>query len=206
MMKSISDALRGCRVYAAGIFIVYLVSCAVGIVMVHSGNQFALAQRDRIVGAALQDDKASANYLSGNRLTAALYDLAGNVFMAAIPQTVIGLGIVPPYFTVAYQGWVGGIVSVNGAHQSRFTNVKTLVYYLAVFLLQTIAFSLSIGAGIKCGVLAYRHNADISWKVWRYRIPREGIRTVASVYAVSIPLFVLGSLFEFFSSWNLSSH
>jgi hypothetical protein len=171
--------------------------------MVHNGNQFALSQRDKIVGIAVQTDKAALNYQSGNKFTAAFYDFAGNVFIAAIPQTVIGLAIIPPYLTVAYQGWIGGIVSVNGAHQSRFTGLKSTAYYFLVLLLQTAAFSLSIGAGIKCGVDTYKHNPDVSWRSWKFRIPRESIVAVGYVYIVSIPLFLVGSCFEFLSTWNM---
>lgn len=189
MKNSISKAIVDCRFYALSIFIVYVISCTVGILMVHHGNQFALSQRDKIVGMAIQTDKASLNYQSGNKITAAVYDFAGNLFFAAIPQTAIGLAIFPPYFSVAYQGWVGGIVSVDGTHQSRFTSLQPTAYYFIVMLLQTVAFSLSIGAGIRCGVDTYKHNSQVSWRFWQFRIPKESILAVGHVYCVSIPLF-----------------
>ena len=101
--------------------------------MVQTDNNFALAQRDKIVGDAIQKDKASINYQEGNHLTATLYDFAGNLFFS-VTQTFLGLGIVIPYFTVSYQGWVGGIVSVNGLHKSRLKNLNqhyiiSLYYY-----------------------------------------------------------------------------
>jgi hypothetical protein len=203
MKNSVLAAVVGCRLYVLSIFLVYIISCTVGILMVHTGNQFALSERDKIVGVAIQTDKAALNYQSGNKLTAAVYDFAGNLFIAAIPQTVIGLAIVPPYFTVAYQGWVGGIVSVNGSHQSRLTSFKSSVYYFIVLLLQITAFSLSIGSGIKCGVDTYKHNHEVGWRFWKFRIPKESLAAVGYVYLVSLPVFLVASCFEFLTSWNI---
>ena len=202
MKNPILTAIVGCRLYVLSIFIVYVISITVGILMVHNGNRFALSQRDKIVGVAMQTDKAALNYQSHNKLTAAFYDFFDNVFLAAIPQTALGLAIVPPYFTAAYQGWVGGIVSVDGSHRSRFRSLMSTSYYFIVLLLQTVAFSLSIGAGIKCGVDTYKHNSQVSWRFWKFRIPKKNIAAVCYVYALSIPLFLVGSCFEFLSSWN----
>lgn len=203
MKNAIITALLSCRFYVLSIFFVYVISCTTGILMVHTGSEFALTQRDKIVGAALHADNAALNYRSGNKLTAALYDFGSNLFLAAIPQTVLGLAIVPPYFTTAYQGWVGGIVSVNGAHQSRFTHFKSGAYYVVVLLLQIAAFSLSIGAGVKCGVETYKYNTDVGWKFWKFRIPKESIIDVGYVYLVSVPIFLIASCFEFLSTWNM---
>ena len=30
-----------------------------------------------------------------------------------VPNTIAGISVVVPFFTVPYQGWIGGIVSVN---------------------------------------------------------------------------------------------
>jgi len=167
------------------------------------GNNFALSQRDKIVGSATSNDKASINYQSGNNFTAVLFDGAGNILYAAVPQTVLGFGVIFPYFSVTYQGWVGGIVSVDNAHHSRFKNVKASAYYLIVLILQFIPFSLSIGAGIKCGIDFYRHNSTVSWKIWNYRFPKTSLQDLGYVYLVSIPLFFIASSFEFLSSWNI---
>ena len=203
MKDSVLTSVARCRVYVLSIFIVYVISSTTGILMVQNGNQFALSQRDKIVGVAVQNDNASLNYQAGNRFKAALYDFGGNLFISAIPQTAIGLAIVPPFLTVAYQGWVGGIVSVDGLHQTRFTSLRATAYYFIVLLLQTVAFSLSIGAGIRCGVETYKHNSEVGWRIWEFRIPRESIVAVGYVYLVSIPLFLFGSCFEFLSSWNM---
>ena len=132
-----------------------------------------------------------------------VFDFVGNLFYAAIPQTVAGLGIVLPYFSVAYQGWVGGIVSVDSTHRSRLRGIKPATYYFLVLLLQFIPFSLTIGAGVRSGVELYRHNADISWRFWRYRLPRQSLVDLSCVFAVATPLFAVASAFEFLSPWNV---
>ena len=202
MKNSVRGALIGCRAYALSIFCVYVLSCTVGIFMVHNGNQFALSQRDRIVASAIQNDKAAVKYRTGNRLSAAFYDFAGNIFFAAIPQTILGIGIVPPYITVACQGWVGGVVSVDGSHRTRFIDPQSTAYYFIVLLLQTAAFSLCIGAGVKCGLDTYKQNVEVGWKFWNLRIRKESILSVGYVYLASLPLFLAGSCFEFLSTWN----
>jgi hypothetical protein len=203
LVISVLEALRACRIYAFSIFLTYCVACLIGILMSHYGNNFALSQRDKIVGAAATNDQASINYQSGNIFTAALYDCAGNLIYAALPQTVLGFGIIAPYFSASYQGWVGGIVSVDNAHQSRFKTVKESAYYFIVLLHQFIPFSLSIGAGIKCGVDSYRRNSAVGWKIWNYRIPKLSLKNLGYVYVATIPLFFVASCFEFLSSWNI---
>lgn len=200
--QCIVAALRRCRLFALSIFLTYVLSSSVGIFMAHAGNGFALAQRDKIVQRAATSDKASIAYRSGERVEALLHDFAGNVLYSAIPQTVGGLGVILPYFSVAYQGWIGGIVSVDGAHRSRFRSVETTSYYFLVLLLQFLPFSLTIGAGVRCGVELYRHNPDIGWLFWRYRIPRQSLVDLGCVFAVALPLFLVASAFEFLSSWN----
>ena len=201
MIDRIAAAVLRCRTLALSVFLTYVLSCAVGIYMAHAGNRFALAQRDRIVGAALHSD-ITTRYQAGHKAEAAALDFAGNILYAAIPQTVAGLGVALPYVTVAYQGWVGGIVSVDGSHASRFRSVKSTSYYFIVLLLQFVPFSLSIGAGIRCGVDSYRHNAALSWRIWRYRVPRQSLIDLGCVFALAVPLFLVASSFEFLSSRN----
>lgn len=114
-----------------------------------------------------------------------------------------GLGVILPYFSVAYQGWAGGIVSVDSAHRSRLRSIKAASYYFLVLLLQFIPFSLCIGAGVRCGVELYRHNSAVSWRFWRYRLPRECLADLGYVSAVTVPLFFVASVFEFLSPWNV---
>jgi hypothetical protein len=202
MSDRIIRAVLRCRPFALSVFLTYVLSSSVGILMAHAGNRIALEQRDRIVGAVVRTDKAAQGYQSGRKGAAAVLDCAGNLLYAAIPQTVAGLGVVLPYFSVTYQGWVGGIVSVDGSHASRFRSVKATSYYFIVLLLQFIPFSLSIGAGIRCGVDCYGHNAGVGWRIWRYRIPRRNLIDLGCVVAVAVPLFLGASAFEFLSSWN----
>jgi hypothetical protein len=170
--------------------------------MVQTDSNFALVQRDKIVGNAIQEDKASINYQEGNHLTAVLQDFTGNLFFGVI-QTFLGLGIVIPYFTVSYQGWVGGIVSVNSFHKSRLKQLKSALYYFIVLLLQFVAYSLSIGAGINTGRELYNQNKLISWKLWKYKISKENLMDVRNIYILSIPVFFIASFFEIFSAWNI---
>jgi hypothetical protein len=203
MIDRIIEALLRCRLFALSIFLTYVLSSGVGIVMAHAGNTFALAQRDSIVHRAVTSDRASIAHQSGNHAAAIVADFRGNLFYAAIPQTVAGLGVILPYFSVARQGWVGGIVSVDRTHRSRFQSIRATSYYFLVLLLQFTAFSLSIGAGVRCGVELYRQNADVGWHVSRFRLPRESLVDLGCVYAVTVPLFFAASAFEFLSSWNI---
>lgn len=203
MIDRIIQAIRRCKPFVMSIFLTYVLSSSVGIFMAHQEDTFALAQRDKIVHKALTSDMASVAYQSGNNATALVADFAGNLFFAAIPQTVAGLGVILPYFTVAYQGWIGGIVSVDNRHRSRFRSIKATSYYFLVLLLQFIPFSLAIGAGVRCGVELYRHNTDTSWRFWRYRLPRESLVDLSCAFAVAVPLFFVASAFEFLSTWNV---
>ena len=203
MIDRIIGALRRSRRFALSIFLTYVLSSSIGIFMAHAGNTFALEQRDKTVQKALTSDKSSIAYQSGNPATGLVLDFAGNVFYAAIPQTVAGLGVILPYFSVAYQGWVGGIVSIDGSHQSRLRRAKPASYYFIVLFLQFIPFSLSIGAGVRCGVELYRHNADVNWRFWKYRLPRQCLVDLGWVFGVTIPLFFVASAFEFLSPWNV---
>lgn len=203
MIDRIIGALRRTRFFALSILLTYVLSSCVGIFMAHAGNTFALAQRDRVVHKALTSDEASIAHRSGNQGAAIVADFTGNLFYAAIPQTVAGLGVILPYFSVTQQGWIGGIVSVDGSHRSRFRSIRATSYYFLVLLLQFIAFSLSIGAGVRCGVELYRLNADVGWQFSRFRLPRESLVDIGCVYAVTVPLFFAASAFEFLSPWNI---
>ena len=200
--RKIADAVHGCRIQALLIFVVYCLSCVVGIVQVHTGSDFALRLRDKIVGDVSTSETAT-QYQAGNGLSAAYHDFVGNLFLAAVPQTVAGLGVVFPFVSVPYQGWVGGIVSVDGGHQSRLTRLPGAAYYVIVVLLQFIPFSLSIGAGVKCGLETYRANSAVGWKFWQFRFSWKALLDVAYVYALAVPLFFIASCIEFLSSWNV---
>jgi len=53
---------------------VYLISILLGIMMVHSGNPFALHARDKVVSNAVQHNPITIAYNQGNILGAALLD------------------------------------------------------------------------------------------------------------------------------------
>jgi hypothetical protein len=199
-LKRILDAIQHCKRWIITIFILYCVSCLVGIIMVHSGNLFALSQRDRIVGKANAHDKASINYINGNKVKAALIDFSGNLFLGSVPQTVAGLSVVIPFMSVTYQGWVGGIVSVDGQHASRLDKSKTAMYYLIVLILQFIPYSLAIGSGVKLGVDTYHLNKGKS--LLQFKFSRPALKDILFIYLLVIPLFFLASCFEFLSGWN----
>jgi hypothetical protein len=171
--------------------------------MSHYGNHFALSYRDKIVGHSLKTEKASINYQEGKNFSAALNDFTGNLLLGAVPQTVMGFSIIIPYFTVLKQGWVGGIVSVDSEHKSRFKNFKSTFYYFFVLLLQFLPYSLAIGAGIKCGMDFYNNNKLNSWLIWKYKIQETSLIDLGGVYILVVPLFFLASCFEFLSAWNI---
>jgi hypothetical protein len=168
--------------------------------MVHGGNKFALSYRDKIVGSAIKNDNASINYHKGNRFKAAIIDFSGNLFISAIPQTLMGLGVVFPFFTSAYQGWIGGIVSVDPLHQSRLKNIKPAFYYFIVLILQWIPYSFTIGSGLALGIKTYALNKGR--KLLKYQIDKSGLTDVLNIYLFAIPLFFIASCFEFLCNWN----
>jgi hypothetical protein len=171
--------------------------------MVHNGNNFALSYRDKIVGHAIKSDKASINAQKGNNISAAMIDFSENMFLGAIPQTLLGFSVVIPYVSVLKQGWVGGIVSVDQNHKSRFTNFKSIFYYFLVLLLQLIPYSLAIGAGIKCGIDFYNNNKIHGWSIRKYTIQKSSLIDLGYIYILVVPLFFIASCFEFMSAWNI---
>jgi hypothetical protein len=197
MLDIVVNAVARCKLQVLSIFLTYLLSSGVGIVMVHSGSPVALGERDRIVAAATASEPASLSARSGRHLTAALQDFAANLFRAAVPQTLLGLGVFPAYVSVAYQGWVGGIVSVDRHHRSRLVRPGTAVYYFTVLLLQFVPFSLAIGAGVRSGLDLYSHNVHSGWNVLEYRVPYTVLKTLLGAYVLATPLFLLASLVEY---------
>ena len=203
LISKVSDAVKRCKVFVLTVFIAYCLSCLTGIIMSHAGNQYAVSSRDNIVGKAMKSDKASINYQEGNNFSAALNDFMGNLFFGAVPQTLMGFGIVIPYFFVLKQGWVGGIVSIDSEHKSRFKNFKSTFYYLFVLLLQFIPYSLAIGAGVKCGIDFYNFNRMNGWNLSKFKIQKSSFIDLGYVYILVVPLFFIASCFEFMSAWNV---
>ena len=197
----LSLSIRHCKKWILTIFFIYCFSCLTGIIMVHSGNSFALTYSDHIVGRANSNDKASINYLKGNRVKAVLIDFSGNLFIGSVTQTFLGLGIIFPFLTTAYQGWIGGIVSVNRLHQSRLIKIKSALYYFIVIILQFIPYSLTIGSGLTLGIKTYNLNKGA--KLLKFKIDKLALRDVVNIYMLAAPLFFLASCFEFLSNWNV---
>jgi hypothetical protein len=111
----------------------------------------------------------------------------------------MGLGIVLPLPFIVYQGWVGGIVSVDGHHTSRFASPRDALYYIGVMLLQLIPYSLAAAAGIRLGLAfvmpkgRYGYSGSERW----LGLPSEGVRDVVRMYTLVVPLLLLASLAEF---------
>jgi hypothetical protein len=181
----------------------YALSILIGILMVHTGNAFALAYRDQMVDQAVQQDPVFQALNQGDHLQAALRDFAGNLFMGAVPKTVMGFGVAFPYPWVAYQGWVGGIVSVRGDHTSRLNDPRSAIYYLLTLVLQLFPYSLAAGAGVNVGVALFRPQPFYQGRKWLGIFPREALLDLLRIYVWVIPLFLAASLWEFFSPWNL---
>jgi hypothetical protein len=96
----------------------------------------------------------------------------------------------------AYRGWVGGIVSVDYAHRSRLTHVRTAAYYLGALFLQVAAFILAGGGGLHLGWAFAQHRGPFVGPPW-FRLPQPALVDVAWLYALIVPLFAAGSYWEF---------
>lgn len=199
MVRAIGRARR-CIFTVAGTYGVFIL---IGMGMVHAGNTLALTYRDQLVNRAVQQDPAALAANQGDNLRAALWDFAGNLVLGAVPKTISGFAIIFPYPLVAHQGWVGGIVSVRGDHTSRLTDPRSAVYYLLTLLLQVIPYSLAVGAGVNVGVALFRPPSYYQDQKWLGVFSKEALRDVGRIYALVIPLFLVASLWEFLSPWNL---
>ena len=201
-IASIARAIRRAKWSVLTIAAVYFISITTGIVMVHAGNQYALNRRDQIVNQANQSGSVRQAANSGNNLRAALLDFAGNLVIGAVPKTVAGLGIIFTYPLVAYQGWIGGIVSVRGDHTSRLNDPRSAFYYLLTLVLQVIPYSLAVGAGVNAGVALMRPAEYYRGEKLLGLYPKEALLDIGRIYALVVPLFLLASLWEFLGPWN----
>ena len=192
----VREALYNARRGIAIIAVTYAVTLAAGMVMAHAGVQFALHFRDSLVVRAHRDDPASRADDGGRHLKAAAIDFSRNLFAAAIPETVGGLTVVLPVGLAAYRGWVGGIVSVDGHHESRLKQPRSATYFIVTLLLQLSGFTLAGGGGVHLG-LAYLRRVGPSVGPRWFRLPRPALIDVAWLYSLAVPLFALGSLWEF---------
>jgi hypothetical protein len=176
----------------------HVLAVIVGMAMVHAGNGFALRFGDRLVGEATASSPILQAMQRGSRTKAALLDFAGNLLVGAVPQTVSGLAVFPPYGFAAFRGWVGGVVSVDGNHRSRLADAHERLYYLTVLVLQLIPYTLSGGAGVHLGVSWYREwRRTGSSKGWRLPLPKAAVVDALWLYALTVPLFLVASFIEF---------
>jgi len=197
-LQPMLGALKRARFGILSMAITYMFSVLVGMTMAINGNRYAVAYRDRIVRNATTSDRAMRAMFSGQMLRAAILDFGGNLFLGAVPTTVAGLGIIPPYPMAGYRGWVGGIVSIDGDHRSRLNNAKERGYYLGVLILQLIPFSLTGGAGVYLGLAWYGKWRESGFvRRWSLPLPRSALVDALWIYALAVPLFLIASLFEF---------
>ncbi len=201
MIAEIRRALSRARAPILTIALTYAVTLLIGLAMVHTGNSFALSFRDDLVARAHRDDPASQASQAGAPLNAALLDFGRNLLLGAATDTLGGLVVVLPYPTVAYRGWVGGIVSVDGAHASRLAEPLQAAYYISVVLMQLVPYSLAAGAGINLGLAYFRPPPYYRGRKW-FGYPVQAIRDLLWIYLLVVPLFLVASLWEFLSPWN----
>lgn len=198
-MRAIAPILRAlqrARWPIASMGLVCGLGVVIGMVMVHTGIPFALAQRDALVTSAHASDPASLALQQGAPLRAAIIDFARNLLLGAVPSTVGGLAVVIPYPIALYHGWVGGIVSVDSAHGSRLGDPAAASYYLITLVLQLIPYALARGAGINLGLAALRPRPCYAGRRW-LGLPVEALRDVGRIYMLVVPLCLLASQWEF---------
>jgi len=193
----ILGALSRARLGILTVALTYTLFVIVGIVMVHTGNEFALAQRDSLIANANASDPSLIALREGDQLSAALSDFGRNL-LAGGSSTVAGPSIIAEYPIVAYRGWIGGIVSVDDHHTSRLSNPSQAAYYLITLILQLIPYSLAGGVGVNLMVAYLRPNPLYPGEKW-YGVPKEAFRDVLRVYLLVIPLFLIASVWEFFA-------
>ena len=169
-----------------------LFGVAAGIIGVHVGFQPMLRLRDRIVSQAQSSVVLRANR-GGNPVAAACLDFAGNLF-AATATAAAGWWAPAPLPVAVYRGWVGGIVSVDGNHQSRFSTPASGLYYSFVLGLQLIAYILLGGAGMSLGLARIRSEYRSSRLL---DVPRQAWRDAALIFVLVVPIFAVASAVEF---------
>ena len=201
-LGTIHRAIRRARHQITGVAIVYILSILIGSVMVHKSNKFALDYRDKLVRQAHTSDPAAIAYKEGKAMKAALFDFGRNLILGAIPQTVTGLTVISPYGFAIYRGFVGGIVSVNSQHKSRFADKEQAIYFLVTLILQLIPYTLAGGVGVKLGMSYFRQYPEYQNQKRWFGYPIDALRDVARVYALIVPLFLIASLWEFLIPWN----
>ena len=195
LIRSSLAAITRARWAIASVALAYAISVTVGIAMASAGNAYAVERRDAIVGAAQTSDITSADR-NGDHLMAALLDFRSNLLLGGVTSTALGLSVVGLYPTVAYRGWVGGIVSLDGEHRSRLADPARALYYLITLVLQLIPYSIAGGVGVRVGIGAWRQVRGGTARSW-LGIPVDLLRDAARAYVIVVPLFLIASLWEF---------
>jgi len=198
----IHRAVYRARVQIIGVGIVYILSVLTGALLVHQGSQLALDYRDKLVQKAQSNDPAAIAYKEGKSVKAALFDFGRNLVIGAVPQTITGLTVISPYGFAAFRGWVGGIVSVNRQHKSRFADWKQALYFIITLILQLIPYTLAGGIGVKLGMSYFKKYPEYQGQKRWLGYPLEALRDTARVYVLIVPLFFIASLWEFLIPWN----
>jgi len=196
--ESIQRALLHARFGIWTIALTYGLSVSAGLLMVHSSNRFALEYRDKLVGRAQHESPILRQHQRGNSVRAAGLDTAGNA-VAGLLSMMAGYCVPAGYGVAAYRGWIGGIVSVDAAHRSRFVSLYGAFYYVVTLILQLVPYSLAGGAGVSAGVAAFAVDNRTGYQGRRIpwlRIPYEAIGDAGRIYLISLPLFAVASLFE----------
>jgi hypothetical protein len=194
-------AISRARTPIIQISIVNLLSILIGIIMVHSDVQYSIKYRDNLVTQSYQKDAASISYKKGDKFKAAVIDFSMNLCAGAIPLTITGFSVFPPYAISAFRGWIGGIVSIDGFHKSRFRTFNSAFYYIVTLILQIIPYSLSGGMGVYMGLAFFKKYKDNTVKKV-LGMPKETLMDVAYVYIFISVLFFIASLWEFLSPLN----
>ncbi|HLO30747.1 MAG TPA: stage II sporulation protein M [Anaerolineales bacterium] len=187
-------ALSRARFSILAVGLTYLISVSIGILMVQTGNQFAVSHRDRIVSQA-RSSPAIIALDRNDRFQAALLDFGGNL-LGALSSTLSGLGVIAPFPIIAYRGWIGGIVSIDSLHGSRLMDPKEALYYLTTLVLQLIPYTLAGGIGVNLGLAYFRPKPYYQGGKW-LGIPKEALRDIYWIYLLVVPLFLIASLWEF---------
>lgn len=194
MLYRIRRALNRARFAILTMAAANLLGVAVGAVMVHSGNRFALDSMDRLVTQAHETSPILSALHQGNRGTAAALDAGGNLFVA-VATSLAGYWAPGPYPIALHRGWIGGIVSVDRKHRTRLAGAEG-AYYLTALVLQLIPYILAGGAGVNLGLARVRPVGDYAGPKF-LGVPHEAIRDAGRIYLLVVPLLAIASTFEF---------